>query len=362
MSETLGGTVPGGDASAASAPESTSPAADQSQDFGDGGAAQSASGEPGLAPGLAADATPAVEAAPPTPSEFVFGGRRFQTQKQAEDFFRSQTGRVPEMQRKTAEQDRQIAELSSTVQALQRALSVGPQAPGREQGAARGVQSPAGAPKSFADRLVESGDLQFVTQLAEEKGLGHAIYALSELMGKEISDVREQIRNEEIEPFRRQGQFREIEGRALGVARGLGQEFPEFDHQNQSPEAVEAQQVFISNLKQFPPEFVAANPEFSMLAAALVTRHQQGIPIFAQQPGTSGSPSALAAAAAESGMDTSGPIDGSSARPRPAPPQPRTAEDQFEADIIGADDSLVRDLNGNSLGWRRSRSVGAGAR
>lgn len=352
MSEVTAGTVPGGEGAAAAAPESTSPAADQSQLPGDAGAAQSASGEPGLAPGLAVDAAPAAEVTPPAPSEFVFGGRRFASQKQAEEFFRSQIGRVPDMQRKTAEQDRQIAELSSTVQALQRALSVGPTAAGPEPGTARGVQTPAG-PKPFAERLVESGDLQFITQLAEEKGLGHAIYALADLMGNEINQVREQIRTEEIQPFVRQGQFRELEGRALGAARNLGTEFPEFDNANQAPEAVEAQQEFVSTLKRFPPEFVAAEPEFTMLATALLTRYHHGTPIFAQAPGTSGSPSARAAAAAEAALDTSGPIDGSSARPRPAAPQPRTAEDQFEADIIGADDKLARNLEGKPLGWRR---------
>jgi len=353
MSEVTAGTVPGGEGAAASAPETTTPAADQSQVSEGAGAAQSASGDSGVAPGAAVDAAPAADVQPPAPSEFVFGGRRFTTQKQAEDFFRSQIGRVPEMQRKTAEQDRQIAELSSTVQALQRALSVGPGAAGQEPGQARGVQTPAG-PKPFAERLVESGDLQFITQLAEEKGLGHAIYALADLMGSEINSVREQIRTEEIQPIVRQSQFREVEGRALGVARSLGGEFPELDHANQAPEAVEAQQAFVSTLKQFPPEFVAANPELAMLATALVTRYQHGTPIFAQAPGTSGSPSAVAAAAAEAGMETPGPIDGSSARPRPTAPQPRTAEDQFEADIIGADNKLARNLEGKPLGWRRA--------
>ncbi len=353
MSDVTGGSVPGGDGSAATvAPDSSPHAADQSQVSGDVGAAQSASGDLGVAPGVAVDAAPAAEVVPPAPSEFLFGGRRFTTQKQAEDFYRSQAGRVPEMQRKTAEQERQIAELSSTVQALQRALSVGPQAVGQEPGSARGVQTPAGS-KPFADRLVESGDLQFITELAEQKGLGHAIYALADIMDNEINQVREQIRNEEILPITRQSQFREVQGRALGVARGLGSEFPELDYTNQSPEAVETQQAFVSTLKQFPPEFVAANPEFTMLAAALVTRHQQGIPVFAQQPGTSGSPSALAAAAAEAQFQVPGPIDGSSARPRPAATQPRTAEDQFEADIIGADDKLARTLEGKPLGWRR---------
>ena len=358
MSEVTAGTVPGGEGTAATAPESTSPAADQAQLSDVTGAAQSASDDSGLAPGAAIDAAPAAEITPPAPSEFVFGGRRFASQKQAEDYFRSQIGRVPDMQRKTAEQDRQIAELSSTVQALQRALSVGPQAAGPEPGSARGVQTPAG-PKAFADRLVESGDLQFITQLAEEKGLGHAIYALADLMGNEINQVREQIRTEEIQPFVRQGQFREVETRALGVARNLGSQFPEFDAQNQAPEAIEAQQEFVSTLKQFPPEFVAGNPELAMLATALVTRYHHGTPIFAQAPGTSGSPSARAAAAAEAGMETPGPIDGSAARPRPAAPQPRTTEEQFEADIISADDQYARNLEGKPLGWRRSRSVGA---
>ena len=365
MSEVTAGTVPGGEGTAATAPESTSPAADQSQVSDVTGAAQSASDDSGLAPGAAVDAAQAAEITSPAPSEFVFGGRRFASQKQAEDYFRSQTGRVPEMQRKTAEQDRQIAELSSTVQALQRALSVGPQAAGHEPGSARGVQTPAG-PKPFVERFRDE-ELPFLMSLLQDPRTGEVrpngteefTYSLAEIMGNEMQSLEQRIVEKHLQPLVRQGQFREYETRALGAARNLGHEFPEFDAQNQAPEAIEAQQEFVSTLKEFPPEFVAANPELAMLATALVTRYHHGTPIFAQEPGTSGSPSARAAAAAEAGMETPGPIDGSSARPRPAAPQPRTNEEQFEADIISADDQFARNLEGKPLGWRRSRSIGA---
>lgn len=348
MSESEG-LASGGEGTAASAPESTTPAGGPAES---GGEAAQASGEAGLAPVPTDDATLAEGAAPPPPSEFVFGGRRWPSQKHAEEYLRSQAGRVPDLQRKTAEYERQVAELSQTVQALQRALSVGPTPPQDGQGTARGASTPAG-PKAFADRLVESGDLQFITSLAEEKGLGHAIYALADLMGQEVQSSTERLVAEHVQPIVRQAQFEKHMGHAISTARNLGNEFPEFEQSNQSPDAVEAQQAFVATLKQFPPEEIAQNPELYMLASALITRYQHGVPMSATAPGTSGSPSARAALAAELAGGGAGPIDGSSARPRPANPQPRTAEEQFEADIIGADDKLARDLNGKPLGWRK---------
>lgn len=350
MSEHEGGSVPGGSESAAQAPEAS--AATETQSASATSAAPSASGDSGLAPGVAVDAAPpeivqAQASASPT-GEFVFGGRRFQTQKQAEDYFRSQIGRVPDLQRKTAEYERQMQELSSTVQALQRALSVAPTPAGTEQGQPGRVQAAQAGPKPFAERLVESGDLQFIQQLAEEKGLGHAIYALADLMGHEIQQVREQLRTEEIEPIVRAQEFRQIEGRALGVAKNLGSEFPEFDNSNQSPEAVEAQQTFVSTLKQFPPEFVAANPELAMLATALVTRYQHGVPVFAQQPGSSGSPSARAAIAAEQAVNPPSPLDESATKPNLRPPGAESPLDRIRRENQQAQ-TMVRSANGRPL-------------
>jgi hypothetical protein len=359
--------VPGGETTAdAQTPDAGSPAAAQGE--GQAGAAQSsASDETGLAPGPVADAASALgaqgEPSAPPAGEFVFAGRRWPSAKHAEDYFRSQGGRVPDLQRKTAEQERQIAELSSTVQALQRALSVTPPAePG--QGNGRGTQTPAGQ-QPFIERF-RNDDLPFLLDCLRPSaegedpsaGVARFTYGLAEVVGREMESLREQIRQEDVAPIVRQHQFREHESRVLNVARGLGGDFPEFDNANQAPEAVQAQQEFVSVLKQFPPDFVVANPDLAMLASALVTRHRHGIPVTATQPGTSGSPSALAALAAEGRQATGEPLDGSASRPRPSPPQPRSAEDQFEADIISADDKLARNLDGKPLGWTKVRRAG----
>ena len=256
------------------------------------------------------------------------------------------------MQHENEELKRTNAAIMAEVDALRHALTTR-EASGREQGTARGVQTPAGS-KPFVERFRDE-ELPFLMSLLQdpENGAQKFTYALAEIMGNEMQSLEQRIVEQHFQPFVRQAQFREHESRALGAARNLGSEFPEFDNGNQAPEAVEAQQAFVSTLKQFPPEWTVANPEMAMLATALLTRYQHGTPIFAQAPGTSGSPSARAALAAEAGMETPGPIDGSSARPRPAAPQPRTAEDQFEADIIGADDKLARNLEGKPLGWRR---------
>jgi hypothetical protein len=348
MAEFEGGSVPGTGDSAGQPPDTT-PAADTQQSAP---SATPASGEPGLAPGLPADATSAVAAqglpSATPPGEFVFGGRRFRSQKHAEDYWNALAGRVPETQRKVSTYESQIAELNQTVQALQRALSAGPPSAPHAQGNVPGGPTQPAGPKPFAERLVESGDLAFITQLAEEKGLGHAIYALADLMGNEINGVRDQIRNEEIQPMIRQQEFSRIEGRALGVARNLGSEFPELENSNQSPEAVEAQQSFVETLKRFPPEFVAADPELAMLATALVTRYQHGVPMVGQQPGSSGSPSARAAMAAEQALGTPNPLDGSATRPNLGKPGLESPADRIRRENQQAQ-NVVRTPDGRVL-------------
>jgi hypothetical protein len=88
----------------------------------------------------------------------------------------------------------------------------------------------------------------------------------------------------------------------------------------------------MANLKEHvPPEILASDPQYHMLAAALVARHQYGTPVFAQAPGTSGSPSARAVAASEQalGQATSVPIGGTGT-PRPRPPgSAETDEDRI---------------------------------
>jgi hypothetical protein len=291
---------------------------------GNGGTGSLSSAEGGSAPVLGADGvvgapTPAEPAAVPAPlSKFRFAGREWDSQEQAENAWKAKLGR--NWQGKVEAAERKLAEQETLVRALQSQLTGGAQ-PG--QGTAAG-QASSPEPRGFAEKLVKSGDLDFITGLLQDPdpqaGLQKFTVALADRMDREINERLEQVRTEQIEPIVRQREFERTMGSALGVARGLGSQFPELDNSNQSPEAVEHQQAFVETLQQFPRDFVATNPDLAMLATALLTRYQYGIPIVAQAPGTSGSPSARAALASEQAFAAQAgvPIEGTGT-PRPRP-------------------------------------------
>ena len=104
--------------------------------------------------------------------------------------------------------------------------------------------------------------------------------------------------------------------RAMSVTRELAQEFPELDPSNESEEAQAAQQEILGIVKAFPPEMLVTNPDFVLGMAVMAYREMYGAPTFAQPPGSSGSPSAFAAEAAEAASGGALPLDGSGV-PRP---------------------------------------------
>jgi len=253
---------------------------------------------------------------------FEFGGKRWNSRVEAQRYFNlSNVGRLPQIQRQFNEAEQRLAEQAREIETLRRALGPASSAVGQGQGTANG-QAPPPGPHGFAEKFVKSGDLEFITGLLQDSdpqvGVQKFTVALLDRVDREMNERLEQVRSEEIQPILRQRQFEQHMGSAMGAARNLAQPFPELDNENHSPEAEEHQQAFVENLKQFPPEFTASNPEFAMLAAALVTRYQHGTPILAQAPGTSGSPSARAALASEQAYAaaTGTPIDGSGT-PRP---------------------------------------------
>ena len=329
-----------------------------------GGAASLASGEGGSAPALSGDAAPAAAEVPgATPataaaSEFLFGGRKWQSQKQAEDAYRSLMGRVPDSQRKAAELERAIAERDAELQAL-RSVVTRPAGPAQVQGAVRGQDDVADASVPFAERLAKSGNLDFLTSLLETRegedpsvGIKRFTLGLADAMSKEVQQQVESIRSQHIEPILRQQMFERHMGSTMGVVRQLAGEFQELDESNQSPEAVEHQQAFVENLKQFPPEFVRENPQFAMLATALVTRYQHGTPVFSQAPGTSGSPSARLIQASEAalGAAAGSPMSGTGT-PRPRPNGAgETAEDRIRRENAGVALSF-KSPTGRDLGF-----------
>jgi hypothetical protein len=322
-----------------------------------GGSGSLASGDGGSAPAVAVDAAldPNAQGGQPSAqqiSEFLFAGRKWRDQKHAEEYFRSQAGRTPDLQRKHAEMERSLQEREQTIQALQRALATG-QIPQQGQGAANGPAAPAGE-HSFAEELVKSGDLQFITGLLQDpnQGVEKFTVALADRMDRAFNERLQRMEAEKIQPFIRQAQFEKEMGSTMGIARQLGQQFPELDNANQSPEAVEHQQAFIETLKQLPPEFVRANPEVAFQMVAAYTRHQYGTPVFAQPPGTSGSPSARAALASEEmlAQAISTPAVGTGTpRPRPAG-APESPEDRIRRENAAVQGNF-RSPSGRDLGF-----------
>jgi len=296
---------------------------------GGGGAASLVSGDSGSAPAVSGDAVASEAGAVPTPpaaaAKFRFANREWDSQKQAEDAYKASFGR--NWEGKIAEAQKTLAEREAEIQALRSALAG--RGNGQEQGVQRGAASSApDASAPFVERLAKDGSLDFLASLlqtgeGEDPTLGVKRFTLglADVISREVEGRVGQLQEQHIAPILRRQAFNEHMGSAMGVVRSLAGEFPELEDSNASPEAVEHQQAFVENLKQFPPEVVASNPQFAMLAAALVTRYQHGTPVFAQTPGTSGSPSALAVAASEQALGRAAgvPIGGTGTpRPRPA--------------------------------------------
>jgi hypothetical protein len=190
----------------------------------------------------------------------------------------------------------------------------------------------------FAKGLAESGELDVINQIANDPnmGIGHAMFRMAELFEKRLQEQTEGVREEVLGQFE-QTQVRSQQERAvvhaIGQAKALAADYPELDENNHSDEAVTAQQGILEILKALPQgaEWLASDPGEALRYAAERYRRMNGTPIFAQPPGTSGSPSARAAQAAEAaaGASAAVPLDGTGV-PRQRPNgQPETMADRI---------------------------------
>lgn len=329
---------------------------------GSGGAASLASGDGGSAPAVPVDAV--AEGGAPAPAaaaaaaKFRFANRDWDSQAAAEAAYKASFGR--NWEGKLAEAQRAIAERDAELQALRSVVARSGQEPG--QGPARGPATSApDASAPFVERLAKDGSLDFLASLlqtgeGEDPTLGVKRFTLglADVISREVESRVSEVQEQHIAPILRRQQFDQHMGKSMGVARALAASgFPELDDSNESPEAAEHQQAFMANLKQHvPPEMLAADPEYHMLAAALVTRHQQGIPIFAQEPGTSGSPSARAIAASEQALGAAAPNPlGGTGTPRPRPNGAgETPEDRIRRENAAVPGHF-RSTSGKDLGF-----------
>jgi hypothetical protein len=238
------------------------------------------------------------------------------------------------------------AQYESELQALRGLISQA-RVPGQGQGS---VQADPGRSRGFADELAQSGELQLIQKIAEdpEMGLGHAMYAMAQAFDRRVQGQLEALKAEAIEPIVQRNEKAQAVSKVFGAARQLATAgYPELDDSNHSPEAEEAQAQILEVLKTFPPEFLVQNPDRALRMAVLEYREANGTPVFAQRPGTSGSPSVRAAMAAETPGVT--PLDGVGT-PRPRPGGVETAADRIRRENREVSGEL-RTPSGRMLGF-----------
>ena len=310
--------------SAAAAPESSAAAV----------GSESASAGVGNAPDSGVDAvgssgvpggSPAAQAA----ARFRILNREFNDQKHAETVLGSEITRARTTQRELAEAKKQAELYQAEINAL-RSMAVRPPGGAVGQGRSEG-QQPSAGPKSFAKELAETGELDVIAKIFSdpEMGPGHAMYRMAELFDKrqqeQVGQVREEILGQFQQTQVRSQQERAV-AKAIGATKTLSADYPELDGNNQSDEAQEAQQGILEIIKALPQVpgpngemvsmgavWLAQDPDNALRWAADQYRRTNGTPMFAQPPGTSGSPSVLAAHASEraAGAAASVPLDGS---------------------------------------------------
>lgn len=335
----------GGDASG-SAPEAASAA---------GSTSESVSAGDGNAPvaGVDAGAEGGGDAQAPqlTAAQFQFLNRQFRDQKHAETALNSELQMVKGLQRQNAELTKAKAQYEARVAALEQMVAGRPaQIPG--QGVPQGPQGP-GGPRSGLEAMLSPERFHFYQKLSEdpEIGLAGAMFAQQQDLVKAVKEEMETLKSEAIQPIVQRNEQAQAIAKVFGAAKQLAASgYPELDNDNRSPEAEEAQQQILSILQEIPADYLRANPERALRMAVLEYRERNGTPIFAQQPGTSGSPSVRAAMAAEAAAPGLNPLDGSGT-PRPRQGGPETPADRIRRENREATVTL-RSEKGRPLGFQ----------
>jgi len=204
--------------------------------------------------------------------------------------------------------------------------------------------------------------LDYFNKLAQnpEIGVAGAIYeALKQKdtwdqkhFGKEFEERFSQIE----QTFQESEQRRETEAamaRTFTAAKSLVDEFPELDDGNHSEAAEEAQAAIIQMIQSVPqgPQWLKHNPEQALRWAAMEYRRTNGTPVFAVPPGTSESPSARVAAAAEKRSAGGETLDGSGVPKSKQGGKPASLADKWREDSNRLKGREATSPSGRRLGF-----------
>lgn len=316
----------------------------------------------GNAPGggvdVVAGAGAPAEAAAVAAAKFRFLNRDFSDPKHAETVLGSEITRARKTQSELAQAQKQLEAVNSELAALRAMVAKGSvQGPG--QGVSSEGQEAQPQSRSFARELADGGELDVIAKIFADPEMGpaHAMYRMAELLDERNSKSIEQVR-EEIHSELRQQQTRAEQERAVaktfGVVRNLAKDYPEIADDNESEEAAAAQEEILKIITDtFSPEQLAQNPERVLRMAVEEYRRTYGTPVFAQAPGTSGSPSMKAAQAAEQAAQGQAavPLDGTGV-PRQRPNgQPETPLDRIRRENREFNKRIATTPSGRPLGF-----------
>jgi hypothetical protein len=353
MADETGTATPATGGEASSAPASVSSEGASGQSGQASAAAGNALGSGGDAGAQGGDAT--ATAAAVTAAQFPFLKRGFRDQKHAEEVLGSEIGMTRGLQRQNAELEKRAATLEAELNAL-RPLVVERSAPGRTQGVREGAQAP-GEPKSFAQGLADSGELNFIAKMFADPEMGpaHAMFRLADLLeqhnAKQFDGLRDHLTGE-ITTRDQRSALHTTTARTLTAAVNLATQYPELDNDNKSEEAEQAQQAILQIIQELPggPQWLATDATECLTYAAERYRRMHGTPIFAQAPGTSGSPSSRAAAAAEAGS-TAAALDGSGVPRQRTNGQPESFVDKIKRENREINKRMATTPSGRPLGF-----------
>lgn len=285
--------------------------------------------------------------------------REFRDQKHAEEVLGSEIGAKRGLQRQNADLTKKLQQYEALLENLQGQNL-------RGNGSGGNVQAPKQEAteevKSFAEHLAKSGELEYLNKLAQNPEIGVAGAIYEALKAKETWDQQHGNEGLQKEISGLKQLFVETEGarateartaRIVTATKKLTAEYPELDDlpPEASDEAHEERQqmwqAIWAQLQSTPPAidpetgktipngfiWLKAEPEKAIRYAVKSFRETYGTPVFAQAPGTSESPSARVAAAAERRSSGGDALDGSGVpRSKSGDGKPQTLADTWRQD------------------------------
>ena len=341
---------------------------------------ESASAGGGDAPATGGDAQAGEEAvagetpAPETTSAaFRILNREFRDQKHAEEVLGSEIGAKRGLQRQNADLSKQLERLQAQVDDYQTRLRGDGSSPGGQKSKQEATA------ERFSEHLVKSGELDFYNKLAQNPEIGVAGAILEAMKAQEDWQSKHaDQRFEALEQQITQGEVRRSQeatmARAFTATKELIKDFPELDDvgPDASDEAFEERahihQMVMTNLQSTPQAihpvtgqlvpsgvlWLSENPGDAIRWAVEKYRREYGTPVFAKQPGTSESPSAKAAAAAErkAAAASAEPLDGSGVpRQREGDKKPKTLAERWREDSQQLKGQEAQTPSGRRLGF-----------